>query len=56
MKQTTIESDQSSILTSNMDRITLKWTWKPDQDNKEEAKTYLSYAMQSGSNKEDGQR
>ena len=44
-----------SSLTNHIDRIILKWTWKPDQDNKKEPETYLSYAMQSGSNQEDGQ-
>ena len=39
-----------------MDRIILKQTWKPDQENKEEAETFLSHAMQSGLNQDDGQR
>ena len=56
MKQRAVESDQSLSLTNHMDRITLKQTWKPDQENKEEAETFLSHAMQSGSNQDDGQR
>ena len=55
MKQRAVESDQSLSLTNHMDRITLKQTWKADQDNKE-AETFLSHAMQSGSNQDDGQR
>ena len=43
-------------MTSHMDRITLKQTWKPDWDNKEEPETFLSHAMQSGSNQNDGQK
>ena len=56
MKQRAVESDQSLSLTNHMDRITLKQTWKPNQENKEEAETYLSHAVQSGSNQDDGQR
>ena len=55
MKQRAVESDQSLSLTNHMDRITLKQTWKPDQENKE-AEAFLSHAMQSGSNQDDGQR
>ena len=56
LMQRAVESDYSLSLTNHMDRITLKETWKPDQENKEEAETYLSHAMQSGSNQDDSQR
>ena len=56
MEQRSVESDLSLSLTNHMDRITPKQSWKPDQENKEEPETFLSHAMKSRSNQDDGQR